>query len=82
MVCRFVYDGLNKKIGESITLNGDILIIKSKNSYLGVPLKHIEDHGKALLVKGLIDFDKAKEMGEQWRKESYRNLEHDEGDKG
>ena len=75
LLCRFVLDGLGKKIGESIALEEDIMIIKSGNKYLGVPLKHIEDTGKTLLVKGLVDFGKAEEMGEHWRKESFRELD-------
>ena len=42
------------------------MIIKTKNKYLGVPLKHIEEKDKTLLVKGLIDKNKAREMGEKW----------------
>jgi len=79
LLCRFVLDGAGRKIGESISIYDDIIVIKSKNTYLGVPLKHIDDKGKTLLVKGLIDFDKAIELGEQWRKESFSEInENDE----
>ena len=53
--------------------------LKSKKTYLGVPLKHVEDKEKALLVKGLVDFDKAIEMGEKWRKESFHEMNQTEG---
>ena len=66
LICRFVIDGNDNKIGESIALDGDILIVKSKNKFLGIPLKHVEDVGKALKVRGLINYDKAEEMGEEW----------------
>jgi len=71
MLCRFVLDGIGRKIGESIAIDHDILIIKSNSKYLGVPLKHVEEEGKTLLVKGLVDRDKAEEMGEKWRTESF-----------
>ena len=74
LLCRFVTDGTGKKLGESISLSDDIIIIKSKGKFLGVPLKHIEENGKSILVKGLIDFDKSYEMGEKWRKESFREI--------
>jgi len=70
-LCRFVLDGTGNKLGESIALENDVIIIKSGNKYLGVPLKHVEETGKTLTVKGLIDFTKAEEMGEHWRKESF-----------
>ena len=74
LLCRFVVDGAGKRVGESVSLDGDIMIIKSKKTYLGVPLKHIEEKDKTLLVKGLVDFSKATELGEKWRKESFREL--------
>ena len=78
MSCRFVLDGSGKRLGESVSIADDILIIKSGSRFLGVPLKHIEPLEKTLKVKGLIDFTKAFELGEKWRKESYREMaQHD-----
>ncbi|UCF12332.1 MAG: hypothetical protein JSW06_09870 [Thermoplasmatales archaeon] len=82
LLCRFVKDGTGRKIGESVSLDGDIIIIKSDDNFLGVPLKHIEDDGKTILVKGLVDFDKAYEMGEKWRKESFREINQKDKPKG
>jgi hypothetical protein len=78
MLCRFVLDGAGKKVGESIAIDEDILIIKSEKKYLGVPLKHIEEEGKTLLVKGLVDKAKAEEMGEKWRNESFQEIQYSE----
>lgn len=77
LICRFVLDGIGKKVGESVAIDKDILIIKSKNTYLGVPLKHIEEDGKTLIVKGLIDRKNAEMMGEAWRQESFKEIKHD-----
>ncbi len=74
MLCKFVLDGSGKKIGESVSIDNDVLIIKSGSQFLGVPLKHVESSEKTLLVRGLVDFTKAYELGEKWRKESYREL--------
>lgn len=74
LLCRFVLDGRGRKIGESVALDDDIVIIKSGSKYLGVPLKHVEEDEKKLLVKGLVDFDKAKEMGEKWQRESSHEI--------
>jgi len=78
LLARFVVDGFGKKIGESIAINDDILIVKSGVFYLGVPLKHIEPEGKRIMVKGLIDQQKAKELGEKWRKTSYKKIKYPE----
>jgi hypothetical protein len=78
MLCKFVVDGTGKKIGESVSIAHDVLIIKSGSQFLGVPLKHVEPAEKTLVVKGLVDFTKAYELGEKWRKESYREMmQHD-----
>ena len=75
LLCKFVTDGKGKKIGESISIDKDIIVIKSGKKFLGVPLKHIEDTEKTLLVKGLIDFKKAYEMGEKWRQKSFSEID-------
>ena len=80
-LCKFVKDGAGRKIGESVTIDSDVLIIKSKEKFLGVPLKHIEDQGKTLLVKGLVDLDKAYEMGERWRTVSF-NMDDEKTNNG
>jgi hypothetical protein len=81
LLCRFVLDGIGKKVGESVAVDEDILIIKSGKKYLGVPLKHIEEEGKTLLVKGLVDQRNAKSMGEKWRRESFKEINHNDDEK-
>jgi hypothetical protein len=81
LICRFVLDGLGRKIGESVAFNDDLLIIKSGKKYLGVPIKHIEEEGKTLLVKGLVEQDKAELMGEKWRRESFKEINNCEDEK-
>jgi hypothetical protein len=78
MLCKFVVDKSGKKIGESVSITHDVLIIKSGALFLGVPLKHVESSEKTLLVKGIFDFTKAYELGEKWRKESYREMKRHE----
>jgi len=74
MLCKFVVDGTGKRIGESVSMTDDVLIVKAGARFLGVPLKHVETGEKNLIVKGLIDFSKAYALGEQWRKESYHEM--------
>ena len=74
LLCRFVLDGIGKTVGESVAVYKDLIIIKSKDKYLGVPLKHIQEKGKTLLVKGLIDKSNAEFMGEKWREENFKEI--------
>lgn len=77
LICRFVLDGIGRTVGESVAIDDDILIVKSKTKYLGVPLKHIEEEGKTLIVKGLIDNSNAEKMGEKWREENFKEISND-----
>jgi hypothetical protein len=82
MMCKFVVDGTGKRIGESVSMTEDVLIIKAGARFLGVPLKHVEAGEKALVVRGLIDFSKAYALGEEWRKESYHEMDaHEKPDR-
>lgn len=78
LLCRFVVDGFGKKIGESVAVDGDVLIIKDGKKYLGVPLKHVEEEEKFLIVKGLVEKEKAELLGEKWREESFKQIKDDE----
>ena len=80
LLCRFVLDGFGEKIGESVAIDDDIIIIKAGSKYLGVPLKHIEEEEKTLLVKGLVDQSKAEEMGENWRRKSFDDVDLSKGE--
>ena len=77
LICRFVLDGFGKKLGESVAVDEDIVIIKSGTKYIGVPLKHVEEEGKTLLVKGLVDNFNAEKMGEKWRQENFKEIKYD-----
>lgn len=78
LLCRFVLDGVGRTIGESVAVDEDVLIIKKGKKYLGVPLKHIEEEGKTILVKGLVNHINAEKMGEKWRSESFKEIDYDE----
>jgi len=78
LLARFVINSQGEKIGESIAVHHDILIVKDKNNLLGIPLKHVSFEGKKLLAKGLIDTTKAKKLGDNWKKEAYKEISYPE----
>jgi hypothetical protein len=77
LLCRFVLDGIGNKVGESVAVDEDILIVKKGKRYLGVPLKHVEEEGKTLLVRGLVDNFNAEMMGEKWRQDNFKEIKLD-----
>ena len=76
LIARFVITGNGKRIGESVTVNNDILIVKDEDQFVGIPLKHIDLEGKRIIVKGLFDKDKALELADSWRKSSYKEINY------
>jgi hypothetical protein len=72
LICKFVFDGLGHPIGESICIEQDLMIVKTDDSFLGIPLKHVESDGKKVVVKGLVDRKNAKRLGERWRKQEMK----------
>jgi len=76
LTCRFVLDGQGRKVGESIAVFKDLLIIKTGKDFLGVPMKHIDVDISHILVKGLIDRTKALELGKAWQKENFKEIKY------
>lgn len=80
MLARFIINSKGEKIGESIAFHDDLLIVKQKENFLGIPLKHISFEGKKLLVKGLIDTEMAKKLGNTWKKSTYKEITYPDED--
>ena len=68
LLAKFVVDSEGKKIGESISFYEDMLIIKKNSDYYAIPLKHVELKGGKILVRGIVQWEKAKELAREWLK--------------
>ena len=68
LLARFVVDAQGNKIGESISLFEDMLIIKKGKDYYAIPLKHVELKKGEIHIRGIVQWDKAKELAKRWIK--------------
>ena len=68
LISKFVVDKEGNRIGETISFDGDLVIIKKQGTYLAVPLKHIEISKDNVRVRGIVEWDNALQMGELWKK--------------
>ena len=68
LISKFVVDREGNRIGETISFDGDLVIIKQQGTYLAVPLKHIEVSKDNVRVRGIVEWDNALQMGELWKK--------------
>ncbi len=66
-IARFVVDSEGKRIGESISVFEDLLIIKKNDKFYAIPFKHVELKGEEIHVKGVIQWDKAEELARRWK---------------
>ncbi|MCD6299098.1 MAG: hypothetical protein J7L93_00635 [Thermoplasmata archaeon] len=68
LLSRFVADKNGNRIGESISVHNDLLIIKKDGDYYAVPLKHVEMRDGEIHVKGIVQWEIARKMAEEWKK--------------
>ena len=68
LISKFVVDKEGNRIGETISIEGDLIIIKKEKKYLAIPLKHIELSKDQVRIRGIVEWDNAIKMGEQWKK--------------
>ena len=66
-IARFVVDSEGKRIGESISVFEDLLIIKRDDKFYAIPFKHVELKGDEIHVKGIIQWKKAEELARRWK---------------
>lgn len=67
LLSRFVIDKDGNRIGESISVHKDLLIIKRDNDYYAVPLAHVEEVDDELRVRGVVQWERARDMAQEWK---------------
>ncbi|KAA0002714.1 MAG: hypothetical protein FE048_03235 [Thermoplasmata archaeon] len=68
LLSRFVVDKEGRRIGESISVYKDLLIIKKNGKFYAIPLKHVEVRKEELYIKGVVQWDVAEKLAREWRK--------------
>ncbi|MCD6512513.1 MAG: hypothetical protein J7K61_02795 [Thermoplasmata archaeon] len=66
LLARFVVDAEGRRIGESISIFEDMIIIKKGGDYYAIPLKHVSVDNDNIRVRGIIQWDRAKELAKRW----------------
>jgi hypothetical protein len=66
-IARFVIDSEGNRIGESISIYKDLLIIRKENEFYAIPFRHIEKKDENIIVKGVIEWGNAKKLAEEWK---------------
>ena len=64
---RFIRDAKGKDLGESVGVDGDMLIIKDKMDFFKIPMKSATILESHIEIKGKVNWKKARKDGERWR---------------
>ncbi|HEC82706.1 MAG TPA: hypothetical protein ENI53_02340 [Thermoplasmatales archaeon] len=66
-LAKFVVDLEGKRIGESISVFEDMLIIKKEEKFYAIPFKHVELVKDEIHLKGIVQWDKAENLARRWK---------------
>jgi hypothetical protein len=78
VLSRFVDDEKGERVGETVGMDGDKVIVKSKDkaSYYAVPRASLEEMEGDFKVRPGVDWKTAEEEGEAWKKRQHRLVEY------
>ena len=77
MLLRFVEDEKGARVGETVAVEGDQMIVKAPGGFLAVPTSQLSESGAGLKLTGTFDEAAAKSAGEAWRVKSHKVITYD-----
>jgi len=66
LLSRFVVDLDGKRKGETVSTEGDRIVIMEGGVFYMVPLSYVELEGKYVRLKGKVNWKRAKALGDRW----------------
>ncbi len=78
LLSRFVVNAQGDTVGETMALESDEVILKREGGFYAVSMDAIIEKDGMLLVDATIDWDRAKEAGDEWRKAAHDEMEYDD----
>lgn len=78
VLSRFVEDADGTRLGESISMDGELVIIKGRDPvvYHALPRASLQLDGESFKVVGEVDWPAAQAKGEAWRERQHRVVEY------
>ncbi len=80
VLSRFVDDKDGERIGETVGMDGDLVIVKGNRDlgYLALPRIALSAQEDSFRVTGTVDWDDAAREGKQWKQRQHRLVEYSE----
>ena len=80
LVLKFVEDPSGQRVGETVAVEGDELIIKDAQGFLAVPVASVTEAGEGLKLNAPIDEPAARQRGEAWRERHHKVITYSESE--
>lgn len=68
MLSMFVKKESGEVVGETIGFDGKYLVLKKEDGFLKIPSISVQKGDGCLVIRGKIDWKKARKLGEKWRR--------------
>lgn len=80
MLLKFVEDPSGRRIGESVAVEDDEMIIKDAQGFLAVPVANVSPSGDGLKLSAPLDEAGARVRGEAWRERHHKVITYSESE--
>lgn len=78
ILSRFVEDEHGNRLGETVGMDGDLVIVKApdKAEYKAIPRSQLRKSGEAFRVTGPVAWEEAEQKGAEWKERQHRVVEY------
>lgn len=80
LLLRFVTDEQGNRLGETVAVDGDRVVLKVKDGFVAVPADKIKAAGSSLQLDYGVDWTEAKQVGEAWRERAHKVITYSESE--
>lgn len=77
-LARFVEEADGEQVGETVGITGDELIVKADEAFHALPLEDVIEEEDRLVADEDLDWDAAREAGEEWASGQEDRVEYDD----
>lgn len=77
LLLRFVEDEKGTRIGETVAVEGETMIVKAAGGFRAIPISQLAEAGAGLKLTGTYDEDASRQAGEAWREKSHKVITYD-----
>lgn len=77
LLLRFVDDPSGRRVGETMAVDGDDLVVKDASGFLVVAAADVEENGPGLRLKTPLDETEARRKGDAWKERSHKVITYE-----